>query len=325
MSSRVLYVLSLDATRFRFRPYNSSFENLNVGQLEDYRLFVSVVDSGSIVAASESLGVAKSAVSRRLALLEDRYDVRLIKRDTRNWEVTSAGRELYQRARAMVADADEIDSDFKHLSQSHRGPLSISIAREFGLSYLQPVLFDFMQNNPEIEITIDFDDRITDLDSENYDLAIRITGVHHSGLVVERIGGSNFGLYASPKYCELHGKPETVDDLKQHALLYYGSARRAQWSFARDKETYSLDFKPALNSNCGPFLLASAENGCGIAQLPDFIVSEAISQKKLISLLPNYSIAEFGIFVVYSENRRITNRMRALIDALTAACTDLNN
>ena len=92
-----------------------------MGQIEDLRLFVSVVDEGSIARAADALGIAKSAVSRRLQQLEDRYEIKLVDRQPRNWEVTKAGQELYQRAVAMVADADDLDSDYLHASRSLSG------------------------------------------------------------------------------------------------------------------------------------------------------------------------------------------------------------
>ncbi|MCH2077413.1 MAG: LysR family transcriptional regulator [Rhodobacteraceae bacterium] len=90
---------------------------MEIGHIEDLRLFVSVVDEGSITRAADALGIAKSAVSRRLQQLEDRYDIKLVDRQPRNWEVTKAGQELYQRALAMVADADDFDFDFMHTSR----------------------------------------------------------------------------------------------------------------------------------------------------------------------------------------------------------------
>ena len=126
-----------------------------MGQIEDLRLFLKTVDSGGIARAADEMGIAKSAVSRRLARLEERYGVRLIDRQPRVWEVTSAGQELYQRATSMVADADDLDADFLHLGHAPKGPLSITVAREFGLTFLKSTLFQFSQNHPQIDLLID--------------------------------------------------------------------------------------------------------------------------------------------------------------------------
>ena len=202
-----------------------------MGQIEDLRLFVKTVEAGGIARAAEELGIAKSAVSRRLAQLEDRYDVRLIDCQPRVWEVTTAGQELYQRALSMVADADEFDADFVRAGHILKGPLSATVAREFGLSFLKDALFQFAVDHPQIDFVVDFDDRTVDLVSENYDLAVRVTASDLKGLNCLRIGTTRHGLFASSTYAAANGLPETVDQLTDHSLLHYGSARRATWDF----------------------------------------------------------------------------------------------
>lgn len=294
-----------------------------MGQIEDLRLFVIIVDQGSIARAADTLGIAKSAVSRRLAQLEDRYDMRLIDRQPRTWKVTTAGQELYQRANEMVADADDLDADFKQAAQSLSGPLSVTIAREFGLSFLKPMLFAFMQAHPQIDITVDFDDRTVDLENENYDLGIRIASDEVSGLTSLPIGSTHHGLFASPAYAEKYGLPATLDELPKHQLLHYGSARRARWEFVCRGKKQQVAFQPALNSNNGHFLLSAALNNMGIIRLPDFVVAQFAHEGKLITVLPECEIAAFNIQVVYRSNRRLNKRMRAFIEALQKSCVML--
>ncbi len=294
-----------------------------MGQLEDLGLFVTVVDEGSIARAADHLGIAKSAVSRRLAQLEDRYDVRLIDRQPRNWEVTNAGQELYQRATSMVTDADDLDADFMQTSTSISGPLRVSIAREFGMSFLRPTLYAFMQAHPQIELTIDFDDRTVDLENENYDLAIRITSGNLTGLSNKRLGTTCHGLYASPNYIARHEQPVDPSELAQHALLHFGSERRAKWVFGHQGKKQAVAFQPALNSNYGPFLLDAGLNGLGILRLPDFFVEDAIRAGKLVQILPECDFPDFGIYLIHSANRRINKRMRVFITAMEQSCAIL--
>lgn len=295
-----------------------------MGQIEDLRMFVSVVDSGGIARAADALGIAKSAVSRRLAQLEDRYDVRLIDRQPGNWQVTTAGQELYQRAGVVVADAEDLEADFMHTAQSLSGPLSVTIAREFGLSFLKPTLFAFMKAHPQIDLTIDFDDRTVNLGSENYDLGVRIASGNLAGLECLPIGTSRHGLFASPSYAKKAGLPEALCDLKAHPLLNYGSARRARWELLSYGKRHYIEFQPALNSNNGPFLLHATLNGMGIARLPDFLIAEAIRKGDLVEVLPEYEIAASPIQVIYRANRRLNKRMRALIEAIQQSCAALN-
>ncbi len=296
-----------------------------MGQIEDLRLFVAVVDSGGIARAAQEMNIAKSAVSRRLAQLEDRYSVRLIDRQPRVWEVTSAGQELYQRASHMVAEVDELDSDFLQVGHTLTGPLSITIAREFGLAYLKPAMFKFAQDHPNIDLTIDFDDRTVDLDSENYDLALRVTATELHGLHCHRLGTTRHGLFASQGYAATKGLPQSIEDLSQHPLLHYGAERRATWNFEQDGKRRSVKFRPALRSNYGTFLLDAALNDDGIIRLPLFVVDSQVQLGNLVPVLPGLRHADYGIYVVHSSKRRLNKRMRAMIDALCEACVSLNS
>lgn len=296
-----------------------------MGQIEDLRLFVSVVDSGGVSRAAEALNIAKSAVSRRLGQLEDRYGVRLIDRQPHVWAVTVAGQELYQRAAVMVADADELDVDFQHEGQALKGPLRISIAQEFGLAFMKPVLFQFIKAYPEIDLTVDFEDRTVDLERENYDMAVRVTAGYPGNLIGVPLGVSRHALYASLDYIAREGAPNRLEDLSRHPLLHFGSARRARWEFREHGKPRIVDFHPVLNSNNGPFLLGAARAGLGIARLPDFIVGDAVRAGDLTTVLPQCEIAEWGIHLVYSANRRINKRMRVLMEALRERCSDLEN
>ncbi len=295
-----------------------------MGQIEDLRMFVAVVESGGISRAADTLGIAKSAVSRRLGQLEDRYDMRLIDRQSRNWEVTTAGQELYQRASVIVSDADDLDEDFTHARQSLSGPLSISVAREFGLSFLRPALLAFMKAHPQIDLTVDFDDRTVDLENENYDLGVRITAGNLARLECFPLGTTRHGLFASPFYTNNNGLPVKYADLKHHQLLHYGSARRARWEFLYDGKKQYIDFQPALNSNSGPFLLYAALNHKGIIRLPDFMVSKAVQNGDLIPVLPECEFPALSIQVVHRTHRRLNKRMSALVEALQQSCAALN-
>jgi DNA-binding transcriptional LysR family regulator len=294
-----------------------------MGQIEDLKLFVNVVDEGSIARAAEALGIAKSAVSRRLSQLENRYGVRLIDRQPGTWDITQAGQELYQRAVPMVADASDLDADFMHTSRSLSGPLRVSVPREFGMSFLRPTLYEFIEDHPEIDVTVDFEDRTVDLESENYDLAIRITSGTLDGLNTVRLASTRHGLYASPGYIERAGTPEDPADLKAHKLLHYGADRRTVWEFGFRGRKTKVEFKPYLGSNAGAFLLDAALNDMGVIRLPDFVVARAVGAKTLVPILPKAEFREYGVFLVSSSKRRVNKRMRAFMTALEDYCAAL--
>ncbi len=293
-----------------------------LGQVEDLRIFVLIVESGSISKAADNLSIAKSAVSRRLALLEERYGTKLIDRAPGRWAITESGRELHQRAIRIVGDMDEIEDDFVNASAGLTGPLSVSVPRDFGINFLSKALIAFKSRYPDIQLTVDFDDRIVDLARENYDFAIRITPRGEDEIGAARIGTVGHRLYASPSYFGRIPEPQSLDDLRQHQLLHFGAARRAMWALLSDKDQPQLfDFHPFLNSNSGVFLLQATLNGLGICRLPDFIASEALAMGKLVHVLPDIGVRPWGIYLVHEDDRRLNRRMRLFAEDMKTACS----
>ncbi|MFK5978050.1 MAG: LysR family transcriptional regulator [Rhizobiaceae bacterium] len=292
-----------------------------MGQIEDLKLFTIIVDQGSISRAANTMNIVKSAVSRRLSLLEERYGSRLIDRSPGNWGITTTGLELYQRALRVVGDVDEIESDFTEVTQNLSGPLTISVAREFGVSFLMPTLMAFKNSYPEIQLSVDFDDHMVDLSRDNYDFAIRITTELESNVVAKRIGTTRHLLCTARSYLALNGHPKTLEELGKHALLHFGSVKRARWNFQPiSGKVQTIEFQPVLNSNSGVFLLEAAKNGIGIARLPDFICEHSIHAGEVVAILPDLTVSDGGIYLVHAKDRRINRRMRLFAETLEAAC-----
>ena len=295
-----------------------------MGQIEDLRLYAVVVDEGSVTRAAAALNIAKSAVSRRLALLEGRYEAKLIERGPGSWKVTETGEELYRRAMLAIGEVDEIDADFLSASADLSGPLSVSVPRDFGLGYLKQALTSFKVKYPEIILAVDFDDRIVDLERENYDFVIRITGAQEHNTPSNQIGTMEHVLCASPGYLVNNSAPESLDDLHNHQLLHFGTARRGAWEFIPGKDkTAPLEFSPYLNSNSGLFLLDATVNGLGISRLPDFIVKQALKKKELIQILPELKMPSWGIYLLHSGNRQMNKRMRVFFEEMKNACISM--
>ena len=288
-----------------------------MGQMEDLKLYVQVVEQGSISKAASILRIAKSAVSRRISILEERYNSVLIDRTPGKWEITKVGLDLYQRSRALVAEFEEVNEDFTSLHAQISGPLNISIPRDFGLNYLRQKLFEFQGKYPNIKLSIDFDDRFVDLETENYDFAIRITAQADTKYISKRIGAIRRYLCASPEYLSLNGTPQNLEDLQAHSLLHYGSTKRGNWTFqTSDRKEKSIKFSPTISSNSGQFLGEAALNNIGISMLPDFIADKYIDTGQLKTILPQYSLSPYEIYLTHLGSRRLNRRMRAFSSAL---------
>ncbi len=292
-----------------------------MGQVEDLRAFVQIIEQGSISKAADTLNIAKSAVSRRLNLLEDRYGSVLINRQPGSWRVTDTGKELYQRAVTVIGEIDDMEGDFSQEHRSIEGGLSISVAHEFGLVFLGPALIDFKQQHPDIQLNVVFDNRPVDLALENFDMAIRITPQDLTAPNTTFLGASYHRLYASPDYLNDNGTPDCVADLKRHSLLNYGTAKRTEWSFKdASGRTSKVIFKPAMGSNSGVFLLDAVKRGMGISRLPNFVGKAYARDEDTVSILEHLAPSPLNIFLLHAEHRRVNRRMRVFSESMQQAC-----
>ena len=178
-------------------------------------------------------------------------------------------------------------------------------------------LFEFQGKYPNIKLSIDFDDRFVDLETENYDFAIRITAQADTKYISKRIGAIRRYLCASPEYLSLNGTPQNLEDLQAHSLLHYGSTKRGNWTFqTSDRKEKSIKFSPTISSNSGQFLGEAALNNIGISMLPDFIADKYIDTGQLKTILPQYSLSPYEIYLTHLGSRRLNRRMRAFSSAL---------
>jgi len=292
-----------------------------MGQIEDFRLFKHVVEQKSIAKAADKLNIAKSAVSRRLKLLEERFDASLIAREPGVWEVTATGLEFYQRILHLVGGVDDIEADFTRMSQEQTGPLAISVPRDFGLSYLSEALLDFEARYPGIQLIVDFDDRAVDLIRENYDLAIRISADLTPGLITKQLGKTSIRFYASPEHLIKYNEPMKPCDLKDSRVVARGMAKRRRLKLINSKnKSITVDIKPSMNTNSSVFMRDAGITGRFIVALPEFIAAPAVDKGELVQVLTDWRLPGGSIDLVYAENRQLNRRMRLFVQEMEHAC-----
>ncbi len=288
-----------------------------MGQLEDMNMFIRVVDAGGISRAAEQLGLAKSAVSRRLVDLESRLGVRLINRTTRTSSLTEIGRTYYERAIKVVDDVSELNAITADSSTSLQGTINMAAPLSFGLSHLSSAIDSFVKQHPELTINIDFSDRQVDLVEEGLDLAFRIAELKDSSLIARKISPIKLILCASPDYLKEHGTPETPDDLKNHKLLHYNISGTSTWKLSDEKgKQYSINVTAKIIANNGNFLRDMAIAGHGIVSSPTFISWKAIAIGDLVPVLSDYKLPQPNAYAVYPQTRYLSQRTRMLIDFL---------
>lgn len=286
---------------------------------ENMNTFVRVVEASSISAAADRMDIAKSVVSRRLKELETHLGVELFHRTTRQMNLTDSGRAFYQQAVRILADILEAELA---TSQSHgalKGNLKVAVPLSFGLMHLGPAITDFLQQHPDIEFDLDFNDRQVDLLAEGFDLAIRIASLPDSSLIARRLASIHAIVCASPDYLARNGVPQKPEELRQHRCLAYNLISNIeQWQVHdANGQLIKITIKPYLKASNGEFLRNAAVNGLGIIRMPTFIVYQEIERGTLIPLLTDYPCSPLAAYAIYPQTRHLSQRVRAFVDFLS--------
>lgn len=287
-------------------------------RLDSMQVFVRVAEQGSFSAVARQMDVARSVVTRQVAALEAHLGVKLISRSTRRLALTSAGEAYLQRSRQILELVEAAEAGLAEQGGRLHGRLRISVPLSFGLRHLVPLLLDFGQIYPELDIDLDFTDRRVNLIEEGVDLAIRITSRLEPLDVARKIGSASLVVLAAPGYLARHGEPQHPAELAQHACLSYQTGRGSGWTFLVDGEPRVFPVGGRLRANNGDALLAAAIRGMGIISSPTFISSPAIEAGQLRAILTQYAMPELGIYAVLPSNRYVPQRVRMCVDYLIA-------
>lgn len=290
-----------------------------MNQLEHIVAFVRVAELGSYTRAAEALDISRTRVSRQVMALEEALGARLIQRTTRRLHLTEAGERYLVRAQGVLQALDEAAAEVGQGTSDVRGRLRVNGPMSFGTRYLAPLVAQFMQAHPALEVRLDLNDRRVDLLEEGYDVAIRIGSLPDSSLVARRLTRCRLLFCASPEYLATHGEPSSVKALAEHRCLRYRSGpQSADWKIA----TQSLTVNGPLESNNGDVLTHAAEAGLGIAQQPSFLVTESIANGRLVPILTSEPAVRLDVHALYPARRYLPAKVERFIDLLTEAWGD---
>ena len=290
-------------------------------RLTEMEAFATVVDQGGFTDAARKMGISKSAVSKHVSSLETRLGARLLNRTTRRVSPTEIGLAYYDRARRVLNDAGEADALVTSMQSAPSGQLRISVATDFGVNHLSPLLSDFLDAFPDINVNMELNNRYVELISEGFDLAIRIGDLEDSTLRARKLTETSRRMIASPEYLERHGRPARIDDLNAHKLLHYSSEASGNvWRLtAPSGEKRHVRTAGWLSVNDGQSLLNAAISGLGIAYLPSYLFAKAMSDGLVEDAIPDLPVEMQGIYAVYPPGRYTQPKVRAFIDFLVQA------
>lgn len=285
-----------------------------MGSWDGIDSFIAVCETESFSAAASRLGVSTSHISREVARLEDRLQVRLLYRTTRRVSVTDAGRTFLERCRRLVEEREEAFAAVSESDGAPRGHLRLTCSIAYGERFIVPLVNRFLLTHPQLSVSIDLTNRLVDLVGEGFDLAVRTgASLDDSRLIAVRLASRRRYLCASPSYQERHGAPVGLDDLSHHQCL---TGTADLWHF--DDQGRQVSFRPigSWRCNSGFAVLDAARQGLGLCQLPDFYVETDLASGTLISLLDQHRPPDEGIWAVYPHRRHLSPKVSLLVDYL---------
>lgn len=289
--------------------------------LGDVEVFIAVVEHGSFTAAAVALSTTPSVLSRAVSRLETRLGRQLLQRTTRRVGLTEAGRVYLEQARSAFSLLDEAERDGQGQEGDLTGRVRMSVPTTYGHYRLPPLLAQFSQHFPRVQVDLNITNRNVDLIAEGFDLAIRLGQMPDSGLVARKLEDAALLLVASPAYLHRMGTPQTLDDLHRHMCLPFilpRTGRIAPWVFREDERDVDwLPVSPIETSDDVLGVVSLAEHGMGICQSYEFIVQDRIQRGQLVEVLPHLRGRSRPFSVIFAPHRRQSAATRAMIDLLT--------
>lgn len=288
------------------------------------RLFLTVVQTGSLSGAGRQSGLSPASVSRQITALEDDLGVRLLNRTSRRLSLTEAGQVYLEHAERLLQDIDELRDAVSQMAVKPRGTLRIQSRISLGTQHVAPLIPTFLALYPDLKIDLWLTDNDLDLTEHGIDLAIRTGNLSDSTLIGRRLASSPRVICASPEYWAEHGKPATPEALIDHNCLTYrfefGTAA-ALWQFRIDTgQSINIQVAGNFQTNNGEALRVATLSGLGVAMLPAWSVKDHLKAGSLERVLSDYettvSDLDFGIYAVYLSRRNLSAKTRLFVDHL---------
>ena len=281
--------------------------------------FVRAAETRSFTVAGRQLGVSSSAIGKSVARMEERLGVRLFHRSTRSITLTAEGALFLDRCRRIFSEIEAAELELSQTHEAPRGTLRVGLPL-VGMLMI-PTLAAFMRTYPEIMLDLDFSDRIIDVIEEGFDAVVRFADAGDTRLMSRALGTYRRRLVAAPAYLAAKGVPKTPDDLKAHACLHHRfptSRRFEQWPLPPEQAGVEIELpKTAVASTLEP-LIYMAEQGLGIAYLPDFAIGRQLREGLLVTVLYDYTDRSGPLRVLWPSSRHLAPKLRAFVDFLAA-------
>jgi len=290
-------------------------------ELEDMRLFVRAVSSGSLSAAGRELSLSPAVASKRLSRLEQALGVRLLQRSSRRLALTGEGNCYYERCVGILADLDDANAAVRLGQQEVRGALHVSTALDLGRQYVGPLAAQFAAQHPALQMRISASDGMLDLFEHGVDVAVRSGAMADSRLVSRRVALNYRVICAAPSYLEQHGRPTDTADLANHACLMLHRPGRGilPWMLQTPEGPRPLRLDAALTTDSGDLMRELVIAGHGLAFKSIWDIATDVRAGRLLPVLTECAIQEAHIYAIYPSRDYLPARIRLFVDHLQAS------
>jgi DNA-binding transcriptional LysR family regulator len=289
-------------------------------------VLAAVVRGGSFAAAGAALNMSQPGVSRAIARLEGRLGVRLFERTTRKVWLTDEGRRFHAQIMPLLGELEEAANSATQGKASVRGNLRVNIDPYFSQLVLGSQLRSFLRLYPELKLELITRDRLGDMVSEGYDLAIRFGEPRPSALMARKLLETRILTVASPAYLKQHGRPTTPNELKtgKHVLIDFRdpeTGRPFEWIFRQRQKEVSIPTGAQLVLNDVATMHGACIAGIGIAQVMELGVEPFLASGRLVDLFPDFPDEHFPLYAYYSSRHLLPNKTRAFLDFVVKLVT----
>jgi DNA-binding transcriptional LysR family regulator len=279
------------------------------------RVFSAVTKHASFSEAAKKLSISKAMASKHVQNLESSLGVRLFNRTTRKLNLTDVGSAYYDKVDAILSDIDETELAITQLNSEPRGKLRIMAQPSFGAFHLSRALSMYLIKYPDVTTEIELTNRMPDLVEDGIDLAFHVGELEDSNYVARKIASARRVVCASPDYLKQNGLPQTPADLSGHNCMVYAPRTALnEWEFIDNKEKVKIKISGDIQCNVGDALRTAAIQGCGIVQLPTYMVGLDIQTGRLNALLEEYEPEKLPVYAIYNNRKYLSAKIQTLID-----------
>ena len=291
------------------------------GMVENIRVFMRAVESGSFSEAGRVLRLSSAVASYRIRVLEEHLGCRLLTRTTRRMSLTEAGRIFYERCIDVVEALDRAESSVADKGGAPRGAIKLTAPLGLGRKVIAPIIGTYRATHPETEVRLRLSDHLLDLVQEAVDIALRMAKLEDSTFTQRKIADIRRVICASPDYLDRMGTPELPDDLLRHEclLLRFPGSRQFRWTVGDGKKAVTVPVSGSVDADDGDVLTDWAIAGQGLVLKPLFEVARHVADGRLTIVMEDHPPQPVEISLLYPSRKMQARRVRDLVEDIHEA------